>query len=461
MITVENLKKVLDRLGYSKIKNGDVYSKNYAEFDCCISIDFANKKIVYPKEKGMKIHRETTCNFSEPENFVVLECITSLMDKGYRPGNIELEKPMPGGHKDNGGFCDIQVKDNTGRTFLLIECKRADEFDRYWKKTMADGGQLFRYFNSYRQAQALCLYMSDFINGDIKRMMNIISMIDNEQLLETDKKLKSFKQVQMDNGDKEDYFAVWKDTYQQDFENHGIFEKEIELYSVGKQKYNINNLDEITHDSMQKKYHEFASILRQHNVGSHENAFDKLINLFLAKIVDETVNSEELLFRWKGAAYDDYFSLQDRLQKLYKEGMEKFIGEEVTYIDQKEVKSAFHLFKNDPDATRDKVLEYFRQMKFYTNSDFAFLDVHNEELFYKNSEILKRMVKMLEDIILKTKEPNQFLGDLFEGFLDDGVKQSEGQFFTPIPIVKFIISSLPLAEIYDKCEEIPCAIEYE
>lgn len=43
-------------------------------------------------------------------------------------------------------------------------------------------------------------------------------------------------------------------------------------------------------------------------------------------------------------------------------------------------------------------------------------DVHNEELFYKNSEILKRMVKMLEDIILKTKEPNQFLGDLFEGF---------------------------------------------
>lgn len=460
MITVENLKKVLDRLGYSKIKNGDVYSKNYAEFDCCISIDFANKKIVYPKEKGMKIHRETTCNFSEPENFVVLECITSLMDKGYRPGNIELEKPMPGGHKDNGGFCDIQVKDNTGRTFLLIECKRADEFDRYWKKTMADGGQLFRYFNSYRQAQALCLYMSDFINGDIKRMMNIISMLDNKQLLETDKKLKSFKQVQMDNGDKEDYFAVWKDTYQQDFENHGIFEKEIELYSVGKQKYNINNLDEITHDSMQKKYHEFASILRQHNVGSHENAFDKLINLFLAKIVDETVNSEELLFRWKGAAYDDYFSLQDRLQKLYKEGMEKFIGEEVTYIDQKEVKSAFHLFKNDPDATRDKVLEYFRQMKFYTNSDFAFLDVHNEELFYKNSEILKRMVKMLEDIILKTKEPNQFLGDLFEGFLDDGVKQSEGQFFTPIPIVKFIISSLPLAEIYDKCEEIPCAIDY-
>lgn len=459
MITIDNLKKVLLELGYIRNKKDTVYTKDYAAFDCLIKVDFVNEEIVYPEKKGMIIHRKTTCNFSEPENFVVLECITSLMDKGYKPQNIELEKPMPGGHKDTGGYCDIQVKDNTGRTFLLIECKRSDEFEKYWNRTMADGDQLFRYFNSYRQAQALCLYMSDFVNGQIKRVNHIISMQDNEQLLETDKKLVSFKDVQVDNGDKEDYFKVWKETYKRDFEKHGIFEKEIELYSVGKQKYSINDLDEITHESMQKKYHEFATILRQHNVGSHENAFDKLVNLFLAKIVDETINPDELMFRWKGAAFDDYYSLQDRLQKLYKEGMEKFIGEEVTYIDQKEIKSAFHLFKNDPDSTRDKVLEYFRQLKFFTNNDFAFLDVHNETLFYQNAEILKKMVQMLEDIILKTKEPNQFLGDLFEGFLDDGVKQSEGQYFTPIPIVKFIISSLPLDLIYNN-EDIPWAIDY-
>mgnify|MGYP000463725088 CR=1 FL=1 len=192
----------------------------------------------------------------------------------------------------------------------------------------------------------------------------------------------------------------------------------------------------------------------------HENAFDKLINLFLAKIVDETINPSELQFYWKGAAYDDYYSLQDRLQKLYKEGMEKFLGEQVTYIDQKQVSDAFRLFKNDPDATKRTVLNYFKQLKFYTNSDFAFLDVHNEELFYQNAVILKKIVKMLEDIKLKTKEQNQFLGDLFEGFLDDGVKQSEGQFFTPLPIVKFLVSSLPLEEIIRDNSEIPKAIDY-
>lgn len=54
---------------------------------------------------------------------------------------------------------------------------------------------------------------------------------------------------------------------------------------------------------------------------------------------------------------------------------------------------------------------------------------------------------MLQDIKLVTERPNQFLGDLFEGFLDDGIKQSEGQFFTPTPIVRFLISTLPLEEM--------------
>lgn len=36
--------------------------------------------------------RHTTCNFSDNENFVVLECVTRLLDKGYRPKHIELEK---------------------------------------------------------------------------------------------------------------------------------------------------------------------------------------------------------------------------------------------------------------------------------------------------------------------------------------------------------------------------------
>lgn len=141
--------------------------------------------------------------------------------------------------------------------------------------------------------------MSDYTDS-LKRYTNIISMTDNEEYLQTNESLKSFKQVQFENGDKVDYFNVWKDTYQLDFATNGIFEDEIQPYTIGKAKYCVDDLREVDNESMQKKYHEFATILRQHNVGSHENAFDKLVNLFLAKIVDETLNSDELQFYWKG-----------------------------------------------------------------------------------------------------------------------------------------------------------------
>ncbi|WP_448873427.1 restriction endonuclease subunit S [Desulfobulbus propionicus] len=55
---------------------------------------------------------------------------------------------------------------------------------------------------------------------------------------------------------------------------------------------------------------------------------------------------------------------------------------------------------------------------------------------------------------------NQFLGDLFEGFLDQGVKQSEGQFFTPMPICRFILMSLPLESLVRDCPTPPMAIDY-
>ncbi len=163
---------------------------------------------------------------------------------------------------------------------------------------------------------------------------------------------------------------------------------------------------------------------------------------------------------WKGAAYDDYYNFQDRLQKMYQIGMKDYLNEDVTYIDNATIEETFKIQKNDPDAIKEKILEYFRQLKFFSNNDFAFLDVHNEQLFNQNAVILKEVVKMLQDIKLKTEEQNQFLGDLFEGFLDQGVKQSEGQFFTPTPIVRFLISSLPLEHIIKESTDIPKVIDY-
>lgn len=428
-----------------------------------MAVDFTNKRLIYPEE--VTAERETTKNFHQPENFVVFECVAALLDRGYFPDQIILEKGMPGGHGDTGGFCDIIVKDNNGNEYLLIECKTTeqtenDEFNKAWRLMLQNGGQLFNYYNSYRKAQYICLYTSDWADNKCKQTYHVISMLDNKEYLLSNKTLVSFEDVTKRGGNRDEYYQVWKDTYQFDYNTKGIFEDEIAPFHIGKKKFTIEDLQVVDATAIQKKYNQFATIMRQYNVSGRENAFDKLVNLFLVKIVDETRHGKELQFMWKGAAYDDYYNFQDRLQKMYQIGMKDYLNEDVTYIDNATIEETFKIQKNDPDAIKEKILEYFRQLKFFSNNDFAFLDVHNEQLFNQNAVILKEVVKMLQDIKLKTEEQNQFLGDLFEGFLDQGVKQSEGQFFTPTPIVRFLISSLPLEHIIKESTDIPKVIDY-
>lgn len=457
MINEESLKDMLEKLEF--VENQGIYSKQFLENDAYLKVDFNKRELIYPEDKGLTVNERQTCNFSDNENFVVFECVHRLLKKGYNPNNIELEPKWKLGHGASGGRADILIKNNLNKALLIIECKTAGkEFNNEWKKTLQNGGQLFSYAQQQLSTEFVCLYTSDFVNETVTYTNYIITLKDNEKLLDDnkDKELFKFK----DAKEVEDLYKAWKETYELDYSTKGIFEEDIQPYNIGKLTFNINDLNPVGSEDIQSKYHEFATILRQYNVSGRENAFDKLVNLFLCKIVDETKNPNNLKFYWKGIAYDSYFELQDRLQKLYQSGMKDFLGEDVTYIDNKQIDEAFKFFKNDPDATKDTIKNYFRELKFFTNNDFAFIDVHNERLFYHNAAILLKVVQMLQDIKLKSNEQNQFLGDLFEGFLDQGVKQSEGQFFTPMPITKFLLMSLPLEELIKESEQIPKAIDY-
>ncbi len=391
---------------------------------------------------------------------------------GYKPEHIELEPAWKLGHTQKGGYADIWVRTHSSlsgemaadkESLLIIECKKSDEFDGAWRDTLEDGAQLFSYFQQEQATKFLCLYTSDFDGEKIKPTYYLINVQDNEELLKNNLQLSTYK----DAKNNKQLFRVWHDTYQCDAATRGLFEDDIQPYHIGKNKFSVKDLVPINNDEIKKKYNEFATILRRHNVGAKENAFDKLVNLFLAKVVDETNNPDDLHFYWKGAAYDDDFSLQDRLQRLYRDGMEKFLNETVTYIENEQIEKAFRWYKKDPDATMKTVMEYFRALKFYSDNDFSFISVHNERLFKENAKILREVLLMLQNIRLKSAaeegrntETNQFLGDLFEGFLTKGVKQSEGQYFTPMPIVRFIVSSLPLEQIVSQSEGIPSCIDY-
>ena len=460
-----NIKELLTLLEFEQDNN--IYVKRYTNVSEPLKVDVSGDGHIYYRECGITIGRETTCNLLEPENLVVLHCVDRLLWKGYSPCHIELEPAWKLGHSAKGGYADVWIRTfkNGGfdgsnedkESLLIIECKTwGREFDGAWNDTKEDGAQLFSYYQQERATKFLCLYTADILDGKIEQNYYLINVQDNEEKLTNEDSDSSYK----DATNNKQLYNVWHETYHDDYSTRGLFEEDIEPYRIGKSKYTIRDLKSVDNDAIQKKYNEFALILRQHNVGGHENAFDKLVNLFLAKVVDETNNPDDLSFYWKGAAYDDYYRLQDRLQKLYRDGMKRFLNEDVTYIENSEIEKAFRRFKNDPDATKKTIIGYFRALKFFSDNDFSFISVHNKKLFEQNATILLKVVKMLQDIKLKDSDQNQLLGDLFEGFLNKGVKQSEGQFFTPMPIVRFLVSSLPLEQIIKNCEDIPSAIDY-
>ncbi|EOE5001916.1 N-6 DNA methylase [Campylobacter coli] len=448
MITKDNLKQVLENLGF-KNKNEN-YVKTINNYT--LLIDYKNQSINYPKE--IKIHDKTTSNFSHPENFVVFECVHRLLEKGYKAEHLELEPKWNLGRDKKGGKADILVKDNENNPYLIIECKTTDsknsEFIKEWNRMQEDGGQLFSYFQQEKGVKYLCLYTSDF-SDKLEYKNYIIQAYDNEEYLKEKELQNSYKK----SNNNIELFKTWKESYELQYFKQGIFEANVNAYKILEITPTFDNLKELKEEG---KYHEFAKILRKHNISGKENAFDKLVNIFLCKIYDETFNKNNLKFGYFGVMADTYANMQDRLMWLYKEAMKEFLGEKITFVSNKDIEKDFKQLKIK--TLKEVMQNYIKELKFYSNNDFAFLEVHNKELFLKNALVLKEIVELFANYKLTQNSTNQFLGNLFELFLQKGMKQDEGQFFTPIQICEFIMYSLPLQEMLSKSSKALRVIDY-
>ncbi|STQ86840.1 type II restriction-modification enzyme [Helicobacter muridarum] len=455
MITKENLAEVLQSLGF--IHKDQIYTKSFDKD--ILQVNFKTRELIYPKQ--ILIHDKTTSNFSHPENFVVFECVHRLLQKGYKARHLELEPRWNLGRDKKGGKADILVRDNENKPYLLIECKttysKNSEFEKEWSRMQENGGQLFSYLQQEKGVKYLCLYTSDFEYANntesksVKYKNYIIQSYDNEEYLSEKELEKSYKNANNNT----ELFSVWKESYESHSFESGIFEDNINAYKILESVPTFANLKELKESG---KYHEFAKILRKHNISGKENAFDKLVNIFLCKIYDESFNKNNLKFGYFGVMADTYANMQDRLMFLYKEAMREFLGEEITFVSNEDIEKDFKELKQK--TLKEAMKEHIKKLKFYSNNDFAFLEVHNKELFLKNALVLKEVVGLFSPYKLTQNSTNQFLGNLFELFLQKGMKQDEGQFFTPIQICEFIMYSLPLDSMLEKSSKPLRVIDY-
>jgi type I restriction enzyme M protein len=106
-------KDLIKKMGFEPKENtSGVFCKKYPGCgNYAIEVDIENEKLNYGKL--ILAGAQTTLNFSQAENWVVLECVNRLLEKGYKPENIILEKVYPAGHGFSGRL-DICVTRDDG-----------------------------------------------------------------------------------------------------------------------------------------------------------------------------------------------------------------------------------------------------------------------------------------------------------------------------------------------------------
>ena len=422
----KEIKELITALGF-KVQSGgkDVFYKNYPKNNnYVLKVDFEREKIEY----GLNINLGdlTTSHFENSENFVVLDCVDRVLEKGYAPDKISLEHKWPIGRKEKGKL-DVLITDKNDKAYLMIECKTwGEEYEKEKKKMQRDGGQLFSYFQQDKSAQYLCLYASRFNKGVIEYVNDIVKV--DEQW----KELSNQKEI----------FDHWN----KNFKDNGVFDDWANAYDIEIKALTRGRLKELTEDDSGRIFNQFAEILRHNVVSDKPNAFNKIFNLFLCKIVDEDRKpDEELKFQWLEIDTDE--ELQKRLSDLYKQGMKDYLTKDVTDYNDEQV--AEKLYALEPEV-REQIREMFTRVRLHKNNEFAFKEVFDEKSFKENSIVVREVVELLQPFQIRYGHKQQFLGDFFELLLSTGIKQEAGQFFTPVPIAKFIVSSLPIRELIEK-----------
>jgi len=387
--------------------------------------------------------KKSTQNFTKQEDLVVLECVDRLLEKGYAPQNIILEKQWKTGHGTSGRL-DILVTQDS-EAYMMIECKTwGKEFDKEFANLEKNGGQLFTYFQQDKKAEILVLYASK-LDGKNVAYKNEIIKIEEEYRTTSNVK---------------DFYDRWNKLSK----NNGVFESYAHVYAFVSKALSKEDLQVLKQEDSSFIFNRFLEILRHNVVSDKPNAFNKIFTLFLCKIIDEDRSDDEQLhFQWLEGE-DTHISFQKRLSDLYTRGMKELLEKKVTDVSDSEFDKQFQQVDEEYKA---KFKEMLTEIRLKKNNEFAIKEVYDDDSFNENAVVVKEIVELLQTYKIRYNYRQQFLSDFFELLLTTGLKQESGQFFTPVPLARFIIKSMPITQIVeekvhkgDKSDLLPAIIDY-
>ncbi len=354
--------------------------------------EFDNKIVKYSEKiKGWKIE-----SFRGDEEIVRAYILAKLVNElGYKPENIEIEKQYDIGRpKVNKPRIDVIVRDDEGNAFLYIELKSPQEYEK--DKDEIIEKQLFNLASQEigqgKNVKYLVLFTIEDFEADLKDKCIII---DYEEFPSFDKweEVRNFT----------DKLPL----------RYGKAQKDPFVKS-GKKDLETN----FSHEQLNGLRKNLHNVLWGGGGTDDNDVFSSLVNLILSKIQDESEKKRDEKYDFQIFAYEDGQSfdtneeLFDRINKLYRRALKQRLN----IVDEKKLEKSFVIDENK--FSLNKLKYTVTQLERY-----SFVDGKN------------------------SFDGKDILGDFFEGIIREGFKQSKGQFFTHINIVRFLLWGLQLDKL--------------
>lgn len=315
----------------------------------------------------------------------------------YKPENIEIEKEysVKAGHGKLTPRIDIIVKDDKGNPFFFIEAKAPDKFEKDKEEIE---GQLFSLAaaeeKDYKtKVKYLVYYTADLQDKDI---LDKAIIIDFE-------KYQNYTDWENDG-----FISIGTEI------TAGYGEPKKQPLIKGDEKHDLRT--KINREEIEGLGRNLHNVLWGGGGTNDSEIFYSLVNIILAKIQDEYEKEDGQEYDFQIYQYGNHIEsaekVYDRINQLYKRALKQQLNvSEQQKIDDDNVinRNKFPL---------NKLIYTVQSLE-----TFSFLEGRG------------------------SLDGKDILGDFFESITRDGFKQNKGQFFTPTPIVKFLLYALQLDKL--------------
>ncbi|MDR3045995.1 MAG: N-6 DNA methylase [Bacteroidales bacterium] len=357
------------------------------------SLNLSKNKISYADIEQRRDIQEITGDEEMVRAFILTKLVNEL---GYKPSCIEIEREYTAGRPHTiTSRIDIIVRDTNGNAFLFIELKSPSDYAIVDKDAIIEE-QLFKLAGMERTDGNDVKYLVLYTTGEIgSKVVDECVIIDNNKFptfadwINSDRESVNSLPIRYGRAQKKPYIKA--------------SEKDIET--------------DFSHKTLERLQADLHNVLWGGGGTDDNEVFASLTNLILAKIQDEdekedgdTYDFQSLVYAKDGKdEFETNEQLFDRINNLYRRALKTKL-----YIsDDAELRKSYVV---DTKKFSLSKLKYTIQKL----EGLSFVDGKNS---------------------LSGKD---ILGDFFEGIIRNGFKQSKGQFFTHINIVRFMLWGLQI-----------------